>query len=134
MENIGHQPGQHHPHPPHGQERRQKDIEGVAGAAQAAGEGALLVAAGVAAILAREAEARQSARRALLVNVFGGTLLGLGALVERKPRNLSFEEAASLPTVQDVNAIGLPASVPVGRYTKGVLEEAKLWSAIEPKM
>jgi molybdate transport system substrate-binding protein len=30
-------------------------------------------------------------------------------------------------------AIGLPASVPVGRYTKGVLEAAGLWSAIEPK-
>src|SRR5664279_1703251 len=27
-------------------------------------------------------------------------------------------------------AIGLPASVPVGRYTKGVLEAAKLWGAI----
>jgi molybdate transport system substrate-binding protein len=31
-------------------------------------------------------------------------------------------------------AIGLPASVPVGRYTKGVLEAANLWRAIEPKM
>ncbi len=31
-------------------------------------------------------------------------------------------------------AIGLPASVPVGRYTKGVLEATKLWGAIEPKM
>lgn len=31
-------------------------------------------------------------------------------------------------------AIGLPASVPVGRYTKSVLEQAKLWDAIEPKM
>lgn len=31
-------------------------------------------------------------------------------------------------------AIGLPASVPVGRYTRGVLEAAKLWSTIEPKM
>ncbi|HNI86333.1 MAG TPA: molybdate ABC transporter substrate-binding protein, partial [Ottowia sp.] len=31
-------------------------------------------------------------------------------------------------------AIGLPASVPVGRYTSGVLEAAKLWSTIEPKM
>ena len=31
-------------------------------------------------------------------------------------------------------AIGLPASVPVGHYTKGVLEAAGLWSAIEPKM
>ena len=31
-------------------------------------------------------------------------------------------------------AIGLPASVPVGRYTKNVLEAAKLWGSIEPKM
>ena len=31
-------------------------------------------------------------------------------------------------------AIGLPASVPVGRYTKGALEAVGLWSAIEPKM
>jgi molybdate transport system substrate-binding protein len=31
-------------------------------------------------------------------------------------------------------AIGLPASVPVGRYTKSVLEAANLWGAIEPKM
>lgn len=31
-------------------------------------------------------------------------------------------------------AIGLPASVPVGRYTKGVLERAGLWSGIEPRM
>jgi molybdate transport system substrate-binding protein len=31
-------------------------------------------------------------------------------------------------------AIGLPASVPVGRYTKAVLDAAGLWAAIEPKM
>lgn len=31
-------------------------------------------------------------------------------------------------------AIGLPASVPVGRYTKSVLEKARLWESIEPKM
>jgi molybdate transport system substrate-binding protein len=31
-------------------------------------------------------------------------------------------------------AIGLSASVPVGRYTQGVLEAASLWKAIEPKM
>ncbi|MDP4300019.1 molybdate ABC transporter substrate-binding protein [Leptothrix discophora] len=31
-------------------------------------------------------------------------------------------------------AIGLPASVPVGRYTQGVLEAAGLWRAVEPKM
>jgi len=31
-------------------------------------------------------------------------------------------------------AIGQPASVPVGRYTRSVLEQAGLWQAIEPKM
>ncbi len=31
-------------------------------------------------------------------------------------------------------AIGLPASVPVGSYTRRVLEAADLWRAIEPKM
>lgn len=31
-------------------------------------------------------------------------------------------------------AIGLPASVPVGRYTKAVLEKANLWVSIEAKM
>ena len=37
------------------------------------------------------------------------------------------------PTYKRI-AIGLPASVPAGRYTKSVLEQAGLWSAIEPKM
>jgi molybdate transport system substrate-binding protein len=36
------------------------------------------------------------------------------------------------PEVKRV-AIGNPASVPVGRYTKGSLEAAKLWAAVEPK-
>lgn len=31
-------------------------------------------------------------------------------------------------------AIGLPASVPVGRYTKHVLDKAQLWADIEPRM
>jgi molybdate transport system substrate-binding protein len=30
-------------------------------------------------------------------------------------------------------AIGNPASVPVGRYTKGVLEKAGVWASLEPK-
>jgi molybdate transport system substrate-binding protein len=29
--------------------------------------------------------------------------------------------------------LGNPASVPVGRYTKAALEQAKLWAAVEPK-
>ncbi|CAN5467393.1 molybdate ABC transporter substrate-binding protein [soil metagenome] len=36
------------------------------------------------------------------------------------------------PEVKRV-AIGNPASVPVGRYTRGSLEAAKLWAAVEPK-
>jgi len=39
----------------------------------------------------------------------------------------------ALPTYVRI-AIGLPASVPVGRYTQGALEAAGLWSAIEPRM
>lgn len=31
-------------------------------------------------------------------------------------------------------AIGLPASVPVGRYTQAVLQKAGLWGAVEPRM
>jgi molybdate transport system substrate-binding protein len=31
-------------------------------------------------------------------------------------------------------AIGNPASVPVGRYTKAALEHAKVWAAVEPKL
>jgi molybdate transport system substrate-binding protein len=37
------------------------------------------------------------------------------------------------PAIKKV-AIGVPASVPVGRYTKAVLEKAQLWPAIEAKM
>lgn len=47
---------------------------------------------------------------------------------------LGLTTAADLqrPEVKRV-AMGNPASVPVGRYTKGSLEAAKLWSAVEPK-
>lgn len=31
-------------------------------------------------------------------------------------------------------AIGNPASVPVGRYTRAALERARLWTAVEPKL
>ncbi len=37
------------------------------------------------------------------------------------------------PAVRRI-AIGVPASVPVGRYTRSVLEAAKLWPAIEARM
>lgn len=49
----------------------------------------------------------------------------------------STQTATALPDLRGERfkriAIGQPASVPVGRYTKAVLEQAGLWSAIEPK-
>ena len=36
------------------------------------------------------------------------------------------------PEVQKI-AVGNPASVPVGRYTRGALEALKLWPVVEPK-
>lgn len=50
--------------------------------------------------------------------------------VESQLAPSSLKEVATLDRI----AIGLPASVPVGRYTKVVLEKAHLWKAIEPKM
>ncbi len=52
------------------------------------------------------------------------------------------QDASSAPkALADLNApaikrvaIGVSASVPVGRYTKAVLEKANLWAAIEAKM
>ncbi|MDB5805401.1 MAG: modA [Betaproteobacteria bacterium] len=38
----------------------------------------------------------------------------------------------SNPAIKHI-AIGNPASVPVGRYTKGVLEKANMWTTLEPK-
>lgn len=46
------------------------------------------------------------------------------------PKALADLNAAAYKRV----AIGLPASVPVGRYTRAVLEKARLWPAIEAKM
>ena len=59
------------------------------------------------------------------------------ALVVVVPGNAQAVPKAMADLAQPVYAriaIGLPASVPVGRYTKGVLEKANLWAAIEPKM
>ena len=52
-----------------------------------------------------------------------------------------FDASAAPKTLNDLTApairkvaIGVPASVPVGRYTKAVLEKANLWTPIEAKM
>ena len=57
----------------------------------------------------------------LVMIVPGDSALGLKTLADLQK-----------PEVRKV-AIGNPAGVPVGRYTKGSLEAAKLWGAVEPK-
>jgi molybdate transport system substrate-binding protein len=46
------------------------------------------------------------------------------------PRNVQDLLSAKVTRI----AIGVPASVPVGRYTKGVLEKTNLWAPVEAKM
>jgi molybdate transport system substrate-binding protein len=50
-----------------------------------------------------------------------------GTLAIKAPADLAQASVARV-------TIGNPASVPVGRYTKNALEQAKLWAAIEPKL
>ncbi|MES2101614.1 MAG: molybdate ABC transporter substrate-binding protein [Pseudomonadota bacterium] len=57
----------------------------------------------------------------LVMIVPGDSALGLKALADLRK-----------PEVKKV-AIGNPAGVPAGRYTKGALDAAKLWGAVEPK-
>lgn len=56
------------------------------------------------------------------------------ALVVPSDSKLSINKLDDL-TQADVQrvAIGIPASVPVGRYTQHALEAAKLWTAVSPK-
>lgn len=64
---------------------------------------------------------RNFAANTLVMIVPSDSALGLMALADLQK-----------PEVRKV-AIGNPAGVPVGRYTKGALEAAKLWGAVEPK-
>ena len=64
---------------------------------------------------------RNFVSNSLVMIVPGDSALGLKA-----PADLQKPEVKRI-------AIGNPASVPVGRYTKGSLEAAKLWAALEPK-
>ncbi|MEO8859131.1 MAG: molybdate ABC transporter substrate-binding protein [Burkholderiaceae bacterium] len=72
--------------------------------------------------LIQPADRRDFARNALVVIVPGDS--------KQVPRALG---DLAQPAYKKI-AIGLPASVPVGRYSKSVLEQAGLWSTIEPKM
>lgn len=74
--------------------------------------------------LVRAAQRRNFASNRLVVVVPSGSASA------KAPRALLDLTAARFQRI----AIGLPASVPVGRYTQGVLEAAGLWAAIKPKM
>jgi molybdate transport system substrate-binding protein len=51
--------------------------------------------------------------------------------MDAKARVVQLSDLSAAPVARI--AIGMPASVPVGRYTKHALEAAKLWPAVEPK-
>ena len=78
-----------------------------------------------------QAQAQNLVQAAQRRNFVSNTLVVIVPATSAKvPRAL---DELTQPGYQRV-AIGVPASVPVGRYTKGVLEAAGHWSAIEPKM
>jgi molybdate transport system substrate-binding protein len=72
-------------------------------------------------LIVRDARANFASNRLVLV-VPAGSSLQIGSVAE-------LEQAA----VQRI-AIGIPDSVPVGRYAKGALERAKLWERLLPRM
>lgn len=78
-----------------------------------------------------QAEQQQLVKPGTRVNFAGNSLVVVVPFDATQPPRALTDLAA--PAVRHV-AIGVPASVPVGRYTKSVLEKAQLWAAIEPKM
>jgi molybdate transport system substrate-binding protein len=86
------------------------------------------------------AQAQGLVRAAQRRNVASNTLVVVVPAVAGPSSNPP--RPASLPkTLDDLTrpafariAVGLPASVPAGRYAQGVLEAAGLWTAISPKV
>jgi molybdate transport system substrate-binding protein len=78
-----------------------------------------------------QAQAQGLVRPAQRRDVVSNTLVVVvPAASSRLPKTLADLAQPGYPRI----AIGLPASVPVGRYARGVLEAANLWAAIEPRM
>jgi len=77
-----------------------------------------------------QAEQQKLIRAGTRANFAGNSLVVI-VPVDRPPARSLADLAGA--TVRQV-AIGVPASVPVGRYTKAVLEKAGLWPQIEAKM
>jgi molybdate transport system substrate-binding protein len=79
-----------------------------------------------------QAQSRQLIDSALRRDFVGNTLVVItpAATTAAPPKTLADLDRPAVTRI----AIGLPASVPVGRYTQAALEAAGLWKAIEPKM
>lgn len=82
----------------------------------------------------QEAMDRADAQKAIQAGTRRNFTANALVLIVPADSALGLSGAADLrkPEVRKV-AIGNPASVPVGRYTKGSLEAAKLWGGVEPK-
>ncbi|MGZ5129694.1 MAG: molybdate ABC transporter substrate-binding protein [Caldimonas sp.] len=77
-----------------------------------------------------QAEQRQLVAGSERVNFVSNTLVVVvPADARRVPRTLNDLDS---PAVKRI-AIGLPASVPAGRYAKAALEKARLWTAVEAR-
>ena len=55
-------------------------------------------------------------------------------LTKQEPRQIPLDLVDLLKNNYQRIVVGLPASVPAGRYTKAVLEKHRLWSDLEPKI
>lgn len=78
-----------------------------------------------------QAEAQSLVKRDERRNFVSNTLV---VVVPADARNVPKSIADLGQPMYSRVAIGLPASVPVGRYTKSVLDKAGLWATIEPRM
>ena len=77
-----------------------------------------------------QAEQQKLIRQGTRANFVSNSLVVIGPFDRPLPKNLG--DLAS-PAVRQI-AIGVPTSVPVGRYTKAMLDKAGLWPQIEAKM
>ena len=83
----------------------------------------------------QEAMDRANAQKLLVAGTRGNFVSNTLVMVVPSYSTLDLKSPADLqkPEVRRI-AIGNPASVPVGRYTRASLEAARLWRAVEPKV
>lgn len=86
-------------------------------------------------ISADELRLDQLTKAGLLANETRRTLLANTLVVVTAPNSAKLNSLADLksPSTRRI-ALGLPASVPAGTYTKAYLEKLQLWSALETKV